>query len=52
VLPKLRVGGCLAAHNVYPGRGRQRGMTGDFHEFMTSQTNRVGLFGASSLSVQ
>ena len=31
VIPKLRVGGCLAAHNVSPGRSRRQ-MTGDFHE--------------------
>lgn len=44
VLPKLRVGGCLVAHNVSPGpgfgRGRGRrstgGMTGDFYEYITS----------------
>jgi len=34
VLPKLRVGGCLATHNVYGGRGR-RGSNGDYYEFMT-----------------
>lgn len=36
VLPKLRVGGCLTAHNVYPGRGRRRGMSGDFYAYVTS----------------
>jgi caffeoyl-CoA O-methyltransferase len=35
VLPKLRVGGCLTAHNVSAGRGR-RAMTGDFYEYITS----------------
>lgn len=35
VLPKLVVGGCLAAHNVTPGRGR-RSMTGDYYAFVTS----------------
>ena len=35
VIPKLRVGGCLTAHNVYPGR-RLRGMTGDFYGYITS----------------
>jgi predicted O-methyltransferase YrrM len=34
VLPKLRVGGCVATHNVYGGRGR-RGSNGDYYEFMT-----------------
>ena len=34
VLPKLLPGGCLAAHNVYPGRGR-RNMTGDYYEFVS-----------------
>jgi caffeoyl-CoA O-methyltransferase len=34
VIPKLTVGGCLTAHNVYPGRGR-RGMTGDFYDYIT-----------------
>jgi predicted O-methyltransferase YrrM len=33
VVTKLAVGGCIAAHNVYPGRGR-RGMTGDYLEYM------------------
>jgi len=39
VIPKLVVGGCLTAHNVYPSRGgRSRGgnMTGDFYEYLTS----------------
>jgi hypothetical protein len=31
------VGGCLTAHNVYPGRSRNAGgsMTGDFYEYLT-----------------
>ncbi|MBM3296167.1 MAG: methyltransferase, partial [Candidatus Aminicenantes bacterium] len=41
VIPKLAPGGCIAAHNVYaprPGaRGRWRGGTGDYYEFMSSQ---------------
>jgi predicted O-methyltransferase YrrM len=36
VIPKLTVGGCLTAHNVYPGRGRRGGgMTGDYHEYVS-----------------
>ena len=35
VLPKLTIGGCLTAHNVYPGRGRRGGMTGDYHSYVT-----------------
>ncbi len=34
LIPKLRVGGCLAAHNVSPGGRRQ--MTGDFYGYVTS----------------
>ena len=34
VLPKLRTGGCLTAHNVSP-RGR-RSMTVDFYDYITS----------------
>lgn len=34
VIPKLTVGGCLAAHNVYPGRGRRGGMTGDYYDYV------------------
>ena len=34
VVPKLRVGGCLTAHNVSPGR--RGSMTGDFYEYITS----------------
>ena len=37
VIPKLAVGGCLTAHNVYPGRGRRSGgMTGDYYEYVSS----------------
>jgi len=35
VIPKLAVGGCIAAHNVYPQRGRRGGMTGDYHEYIS-----------------
>ncbi len=34
VLPKLEVGGCLAAHNVSPGRG-WRSMGADYYAFVT-----------------
>jgi predicted O-methyltransferase YrrM len=34
VIPKVTVGGCVAAHNVYPGRGRRGGMSGDYHEYV------------------
>ena len=37
VIPKLAVGGCLTAHNVYPGRGRRGGgQTGDYYEYVSS----------------
>ncbi|HOG28412.1 MAG TPA: class I SAM-dependent methyltransferase [Vicinamibacterales bacterium] len=36
VIPKLTVGGCIAAHNVYPARRwRGGGMTGDYYEYMS-----------------
>jgi predicted O-methyltransferase YrrM len=36
VMPKLAIGGCIAAHNVYPGRGRRGGgMTGDYYEYVS-----------------
>jgi caffeoyl-CoA O-methyltransferase len=36
VIPKLAVGGCIAAHNVYPGRGqRGGGMTGDYYGYVS-----------------
>lgn len=38
ILPKLTVGGCLAAHNVYPGRG-WRSMTGDYHDYVSGLPN-------------
>lgn len=34
VISKLVVGGCVAAHNVYPGGGRRRGGTGDYHAYI------------------
>ncbi len=33
VLPKLAAGGCVAAHNVYPGQ--RRGMTGDYYQYIS-----------------
>ena len=37
VIPKLAVGGCLAAHNVYERRGwRGGGMTGGYYEYVSS----------------
>lgn len=38
VVPKLEPGGCIAAHNVYAGRGGWGGYggTGDFYEYMKS----------------
>ncbi|MGE5198430.1 MAG: O-methyltransferase [Rhodospirillaceae bacterium] len=36
VMPKLADGGCIAAHNVYAGRGRRGGgMTGDYYEYVS-----------------
>jgi predicted O-methyltransferase YrrM len=36
VIPKLADGGCIAAHNVYAGRGRRGGgMTGDYYEYVS-----------------
>jgi predicted O-methyltransferase YrrM len=35
VIPKLRVGGCLTAHNVSPYRGR-RSMGGDYYSYIIS----------------
>lgn len=36
VIPKLAAGGCIAAHNVYPGRGsRGGGMTGTYYEYVS-----------------
>jgi predicted O-methyltransferase YrrM len=34
LIPKLRVGGCLTAHNVSP-RGGRRQMTGDFYDYIS-----------------
>jgi predicted O-methyltransferase YrrM len=40
VIPKLLPGGCLASHNISPGRGRgsfgRGGQGGDYYEFMKS----------------
>jgi predicted O-methyltransferase YrrM len=37
VIPKLAIGGCLAAHNVYQRRGwGSGGMTGDYYQYVTS----------------
>jgi caffeoyl-CoA O-methyltransferase len=37
VIPKLAVGGCLAAHNVYQRRGwGGGGMTGDYYQYVSS----------------
>jgi len=38
VIPKLQAGGCIAAHNVYEGRGGWGGYggTGDYFEYMKS----------------
>ena len=35
VIPRLTIGGCIAAHNVYPGRGRRGGMTGNYYEYVS-----------------
>jgi predicted O-methyltransferase YrrM len=36
VIPKVAVGGCIAAHNVYASRGwRGGGMTGDYYEYVS-----------------
>ena len=36
VIPKLTVGGCIAAHNVYPGRNRRGGgATGDYYDYVS-----------------
>jgi caffeoyl-CoA O-methyltransferase len=55
VIPKLRVGGCLTAHNVTARRGRwSMGMTGDFYDYMTSlpflETTMVSGGGGLSVS--
>lgn len=36
VIPRLRVGGCLAAHNVYARGGERRGIGGEYDEYVTS----------------
>ena len=55
VIPKLRVGGCLTAHNVTPSRGRRSmGMTGDFYDYILSvpflETTMVNGGGGLSVS--
>ena len=36
VIPKLAIGGCIAAHNVYQRQGRRGGgMTGDYYEYVS-----------------
>ncbi|RPH77508.1 MAG: methyltransferase [Candidatus Rokuibacteriota bacterium] len=50
VIPKLRVGGCLTAHNVSAERGRRQ-MTGDFYEYVAAlpfleSSFRAGVFVA------
>lgn len=40
VLPKLTVGGCIAAHNVYQRRGwGGGGMTGDYYQYVSGLPN-------------
>ncbi|MFH1940775.1 MAG: class I SAM-dependent methyltransferase [bacterium] len=48
VLPKLEVGGCFAAHNVSGGRGRRRGGTGEFYEYVKSLPNMETTIDQSS----
>lgn len=36
VIPKVRVGGCIAAHNVSAGWGRRGGQGGEYYSYMTS----------------
>jgi predicted O-methyltransferase YrrM len=45
VLPKLTVGGLLAAHNVSQHGGRRQ-MTGEFYQWITSQPNLETRFSA------
>jgi predicted O-methyltransferase YrrM len=47
VLPRLVPGGCLTAHNVSPGHGRQ--MTGGFYEFITAAPEMDTTFNAGVL---
>lgn len=51
VIPKLRVGGCLAAHDVTADRGPK--MTADFYDFITrlSFLETTVISGGSGLSV-
>jgi predicted O-methyltransferase YrrM len=53
VIPKLEAGGCIAAHNVYEGRGGW-GATGGFFEYMKSRPefeSRILAESRSGLSV-
>jgi caffeoyl-CoA O-methyltransferase len=53
VIPKLEAGGCIAAHNVYEGRGGWGG-TGGFFEYMKSRPefeSRILAESRSGLSV-
>lgn len=48
VLPKLTVGGSLAAHNVSP-RGGRRQMTGDYYDYIASLASLQTSFSAGVL---
>jgi predicted O-methyltransferase YrrM len=50
VLPKLEVGGCFTAHNVRSGssrRGRRRGGTGEFVDYLLGLPNMETTFDSS-----
>jgi predicted O-methyltransferase YrrM len=54
IIPKLKAGGCIAAHNVYERRGGYGG-TGDFFEYMKSLSQfetsiLTGSYGGLSVS--
>ena len=55
VIPKLLPGGCLASHNISPGRGRgfgRGGQGGDYYEFMKSLPEfETNMIPGSSLAV-
>jgi len=56
VIPKLLPGGCLASHNISPGRGRgyfgRGGQGGDYYELMKSLPEfETNLIPGSSLAV-
>jgi caffeoyl-CoA O-methyltransferase len=56
VIPKLLPGGCLATHNISPGRGRgfygRGGMGGDYYEYMKSLPEfETDMIPGSSLAV-